>query len=146
MLGHEEGFSRLNTSRYVALILLGMALGIGLTIGSYYGVREYAPDLAVWYLRKLGGSEKSVADTLGIEIDPSQVRAIVGDILASDHGKAIITDLVKGPSRDMFDDLLRQAAESSEFRKLLSEVIESFLTSPEGKELLKNIAREVLSP
>jgi hypothetical protein len=136
----------LKASRYVALILLGMALGIGLTIGSYYGMKEYAPDLAVWYLKRLGGPDKSVADTLGLEIDPSEVRSIVGDILSSDQGKAILTDLMKGPSREMFEDLLRQAADSPEFRKMLSEVLESFLLSPEGKELLKNIAKEILSP
>jgi hypothetical protein len=136
----------LKASRYVALILLGMALGIGLTIGSYYGMKEYAPDLAVWYLKRLGGPDKSVADTLGLEIDPSEVRSIVGDILSSDQGKAIVTDLMKGPSREMFEDLLRQAADSPEFRKMLSEVLESFLLSPEGKELLKNIAKEILSP
>jgi hypothetical protein len=123
-----------------------MALGIGLTIGSYYGMKEYAPDLAVWYLKRLGGPDKSVADTLGLEIDPSEVRSIVGDILSSDQGKAIVTDLMKGPSREMFEDLLRQAADSPEFRKMLSEVLESFLLSPEGKELLKNIAKEILSP
>lgn len=136
----------MKASRYVALILLGMALGIGLTIGSYYGMKEYAPDLAVWYLKRLGGPDKSVADTLGLEIDPSEVRSIVGDILSSDQGKAILTDLMKGPSREMFEDLLRQAADSPEFRKMLSEVLESFLLSPEGKELLKNIAKEILSP
>ncbi|MGI6662519.1 MAG: hypothetical protein ACOX4B_03445 [Bacillota bacterium] len=136
----------MKASRYVALILLGMALGIGLTIGSYYGMKEYAPDLAVWYLKRLGGPDKSVADTLGLEIDPSEVRSIVGDILSSDQGKAIVTDLMKGPSREMFEDLLRQAADSPEFRKMLSEVLESFLLSPEGKELLKNIAKEILSP
>lgn len=136
----------MNTSRYVALILLGMALGVGLTIGSYYGVREYAPDLAVWYLERFGGSGKSVADTLGLEIDPSQVRSIVGDILSSDQGKTIMTDLMREGSRDMLEELIRQAAESPEFRKMLGEVLESFLSSPEGKELLKKVAETALSP
>ncbi len=97
-------------------------------------------------MERFGGSGKSVADTLGLEIDPSQVRSIVGDILSSDQGKAIMTDLMREGSRDMLEELIRQAAESPEFRKMLGEVLESFLSSPEGKELLKKVAETALSP
>ncbi len=136
----------MSIGRGIALVLLGVALGVGLTLGSYYGVKEYAPDLAVWYLERLGGSGKSVADTLGLEIDPSQVKAIVGDILASEQGRAIVTDLMQGQSREMLEGLIEEAMESPEFRKMLSEVLGSFLASPEGKELLKQIAKDILSP
>ncbi|HHX28043.1 MAG: hypothetical protein ACOX5Q_06235 [Bacillota bacterium] len=136
----------MSIGRGVALVLLGIALGVGLTVGSYYGVKEYAPDLAVWYLERLGGPGKSVTETLGLEIDPSQVRTIVGDILASDQGRAIVTDLIEGQSRETFESLVRQAMESPEFRRMLGEVLRDFLASPEGKELLRQIGKDVLSP
>lgn len=136
----------MRTSRSVALFFLGLITGLGLAVGSYYVVREYAPDLAVWYLRSMGGTGRSVAETLGLKVDPLEVRSIVGDVLASDEGKAVITDSLKGSSKEALEDLIREAAESPEFRKMLSDVLKSFLSSPEGQEILREITREILAP
>lgn len=128
----------LSLSRGILLVLLGVALGIGLTIGSYYGVKEYAPDLASWYLAKFAGKPGPVG------MDSAQVQAIVGKILASDQGKAIVSDLMQGQSRQMLEDLLKDAMKSPEFRQTLNEMLGTFLASPEGKDLLKRIAKEAI--
>lgn len=139
----------MSLSRSVALVFLGIALGAGLTIGAYYGVREYAPDLASWYLAKMVGSSPAgepSSSPLGFQIDPAQIRGIVSDILASDQGKAVVSDLMQGQSREVFEAFLQEALKSPEFRKALGDALEVFLSSPEGKDLLKRIAKEALLP
>lgn len=132
----------MSVGRSILLLFVGMALGVGLTVGSYYGVKEYAPDLAAWYLSKLAAGPDPAAP----QADASQIRAIVADILASEQGKAVVSDLLQGQSRQAFEELLNEAMKSTEFRQMLSEALGTFLSSPEGKELLKRIAKEALIP
>ncbi len=135
--------------RSAALVFLGVVLGIGLTVGTYYGVREYAPDLASYYLgRLLGTSPQYGASDSGTDsgIDSAMVKGIVQDILASEQGRAIVWDLVQSQSKETFDAFFKEAMKSPEFRKALADALGTFLSSPEGKALLKRIASEALTP
>ena len=127
----------MSVKRGILLVLLGVALGVGLTVGSYYGVREYAPHLATWYLGRFAEASQPV------QIDTAQVQALVSDILASEQGRAVVSDLMQGQSRG-FEELMKEAMKSPEFRQMLSDVLGTFLTSPEGKELLKRVARALM--
>lgn len=135
--------------RSAALVFLGIVLGIGLTIGTYYGVREYAPDLASYYLaRTLGRSPQPGTSGSGtsLPIDSAMVKSIVQDILVSDQGRAIVWDLIQSQSRESLDAFFREAMKSPEFRKALSEALGVFLRTEEGKALMKSIARDALTP
>jgi hypothetical protein len=136
----KEVLPTLSVKRGILLVLLGVALGVGLTVGSYYGVREYAPHLATWYLGRFAEASQPV------QIDTAQVQALVSDILASEQGRAVVSDLMQGQSREAFEELMKEAMKSPEFRQMLSDVLGTFLTSPEGKELLKRVAKEALMP
>lgn len=135
--------------RSAALVFLGILLGIGLTIGTYYGVRQYAPGLVSLYLGKaLGASQtKGGPEAAPVPIiDSSLVKGIVQDILASDQGKAIVSDLIQSQSKESLNDLLAQAMQSPEFRRALSDILSNFMKTEEGKNLLKSIAKDVLTP
>jgi hypothetical protein len=139
----------LSFRRSVGLVFLGVVLGIGLTIGTYYGVREYAPDVASHYVGRLLGisSQPGAPDSgTGPGIDSATVRGVVQDILASEQGRAILWDLVQSQSRETFDAFFKEAMRSPEFRQALSDALGTFLSSPEGKALLKRVASDVLTP
>ena len=138
----------MSLGRSIGLVFLGIVLGIGLTVGTYYGVREYAPDLASRYLaRVLGtGAETGATGSAGLGIDSAMVKGIVQEILASEQGKAIVSDLVQNQSKETFEAFFREAMKSPEFRKALSDSLGTFLESPEGKALLKHIVSEAITP
>ncbi len=139
----------MSLGRSVALVFLGVVLGIGLTVGTYYGVREYAPDLASRYLAKLLGSGSGTAandSSRGFALDSTMVKNVVQDILSSEQGKAIIADLVQSQSKELFEAFFQEAMKSPDFRKALSDTLGTFLQSAEGKALLRRIATEVMSP
>ena len=135
--------------RSAALLFLGVLLGIGLTIGTYYGVRQYAPGLISLYLgRALGASpvQGGPGTTSAPIIDSGAVKSIVQDILASEQGKAIVNDLIQSQSRESLDALFAQAMQSPEFRRALSDILSSFLKTEEGKNLLRSIAKDIMTP
>lgn len=139
----------MSLGRSVALVLLGAILGVGLTIGAYYGVREYAPLVASRYLAGILAGLASPAGPAGDAsptIDATTVRGIVQEILCSEQGKAMISDLVQSQPRETFEALFRQVMGSPEFRKALSDALGTFLETPEGKTLLRRIASEVVGP
>lgn len=148
----KEVSANLSLGRSIILIFLGICLGIGLTLGTFFGIREYAPE----YLPKvatffLGSGIPQITQSPGesgrqMALDPKIVGSIVQDILASDQGKVIIRDIMNSESRETLLSLLQEAMQSSEFRKALSDSLQSFLETQEGKELIKKIAKEALTP
>ncbi len=135
--------------RTVGLIFFGIVLGIGLTVGTYYGVKEYAPDLASRYLASIlgeGSSAGGAAESIVPGIDSTMVRGIVQEILSSEQGKAIMWDLVQNQSRETFEAFFREAMKAPEFRQALADALGTFLATPEGKALLRKVASEALTP
>lgn len=138
----------MSLGRTIGLIFLGIVLGVGLTVGTYYGVREYAPDLAARYLASILGDatgENAANSALPI-MDSVMVKGIVQEVLSSEQGKAVLWDLVQNQSKETFEAFFKEAMKSSEFRQALGDALGEFLETPEGKELLKKIAREALTP
>jgi len=139
----------LSFGRSVALVFLGAVLGIGLTLGTYYGVKEYAPELASRYLAKIlstAPASDSPSDGIGMAVDPGMVRGVVQEILGSDQGRAIVSDFMRSQSKETFEAFFKEAMKSPEFRQALSDVLGTFLESPEGKALLRRVASEVINP
>jgi len=137
----------LSFRRNLVLVLLGVLLGVGLTAGVLVGVREYAPELLSRILAVFIAPRQEKGNSpLALTLDPNGVRSLVQDILASEEGRTIIRDLVTGESRETLLSLLQDAMEHPEFRKTLGEALESFFNSPEGKDLIKRIAKEALKP
>ena len=134
--------------RTIGLLFLGIVLGVGLTVGTYYGVREYAPDLASRYLASIlgdGAGEGAAGSILPI-LDSSAVKGIVQEVLSSEQGKAVLWDLVQNQSKETFEAFFKEAMKSAEFRQALGDALGEFLETPEGKDLLKRVAREALTP
>lgn len=144
--GREGGNCRLSAGRSAGLVFLGVVLGIGLTIGTYWGVREYAPDVAAYYAGRLLGSSDRSGQAGPPQIDSAVVKGLVQDILVSEQGKAIVHDLIRSQSKESLDGLFEEALKSPEFRKSLSEALGSFLRTEEGRDLLRSIAKEALTP
>ena len=134
--------------RTIGLIFLGIVLGVGLTVGTYYGVREYAPDLASRYLASILSDDATGESALGALpiMDSAMVKGIVQEVLSSEQGKAVLWDLVQNQSKETFEAFFKEAMKSAEFRQALGDALGEFLETPEGKELLKRIAREALTP
>ncbi|MGE5579525.1 MAG: hypothetical protein ACM3WU_05695 [Bacillota bacterium] len=135
--------------RTIGVLFLGIVLGIGLTVGAYYGVREYAPELASRYLESImgqGAPGGSATGSIISGIDAGAVKGIVQDILTSEQGKAIVWDLFQGQSKETFEAFFKEAMKSPEFRQALSDALGQFLETAEGKELIRRIARETLTP
>ena len=141
-------------SRTFGLLFLGVVLGVGLTVGTYYGVKEYAPELASRYLSTIltdnaDEGTRGAADAKGTVLpvlDSGMVKGIVQDVLASEQGKAVLWDLVQSQSKETFEAFFQEAMKSAEFRKALGDALGQFLETAEGKELLRKIAREALTP
>jgi len=135
--------------RTIGVLFLGIVLGIALTIGAYYGVREYAPDLAIRYLESLMGQGAPGGSPTGSilpGIDAGAVKSIVQDILSSEQGKAIVWDLFENQSKETFESFFKEAMKSPEFRQALADALGQFLETAEGKELIRRIARDALTP
>ncbi len=135
-------------SRSIGLVFLGIVLGIGLTLGTYYGVREYAPELAARYLASVLGEKTSAGEqgASGTGLDTSTVKGIVQEVLNSEQAKAVLRDLMQSQSKETFEAFFKEAVKSPEFRQALAEALESFLETAEGKAFLLRIATEIMTP
>lgn len=135
--------------RTIGVLFLGMVLGVGLTVGAYYGVREYAPQIATRYLESVmgqGAPGGSATGSILPSIDAGIVKSIVQDVLTSEQGKAVVWDLFEGQSKETFESFFKEAMKSPEFRQALADALGQFLSTAEGKELIKRIARDALTP
>lgn len=119
------------------MVVLGAALGVGLTVGAFFAIKEYAPTIAAWYLERQGGPSA----LLGTQ----DIEAMVADVLGSPECKSALLDMVKGQT-DTLESVLRESMESAEFRKTLSDILGEFFSTQEGKDLLKRIIKENLVP
>lgn len=141
-------YCQLSPGRVIALVLIGVCLGIGLTVGITLGVRQYSPALwakAVTYLTSLPlATGSNSAGTSNI--DMSLVKAMVQEILASDQGKAVVSELISSQSQDTFKTFFNEAVNSPEFRSALLETLDAFLKSAEGKDLIRRVARDAMNP
>ncbi len=138
----------MSPGRVLALILLGVCLGVGLTVGAVFGVRQYSPSLwakAVTYLAGLPLYAEPGTSGMA-NIDLSLVKAMVQEILASDQGKAVVSELISSQSQETFQAFFDEAIQSPEFRSALSETLDTFLKSPEGKDLIRRVARDAMNP
>lgn len=134
--------------RSIGLVFLGIVLGIGLTLGTYYGVKEYAPDLASRYLASILGEGTPSSGVAGnvMPTDSAMVKGIVQEVLSSEQGKAIMWDLVQNQSKETFEAFFKEAMKSPEFRQALADALGTFLKTAEGKALLRQVAQEALTP
>lgn len=138
----------MSIKRSALLLILGTLLGVALTAGVLAGLGRYSPEFLRRFAVNIAQVPASPApsNSHGSVTDSSAVRKLVQDILSSDQGKAIVDDIIKNQSGDMLHSMLKEAVKSPEFRKTLSEVLESFFNSPEGKDLIKKIVRDLQTP
>ena len=131
------------------MLMLGILLGICLTFGTVYAVRRYSPDW--WAQAMLYLAAKELAPTgkdgnIVSGMDVSFVKEMVQDILTSEQGKAIVSDLVRSQSQQTFESFFAEAMRNPDFRMALSDALGTFLQSAEGKSLVKKVAQEVMNP
>jgi tyrosyl-tRNA synthetase len=147
MLIEPKEVLTIKTKRHFSSFFLGIFLGFTLSVGILIGIRTYAPQVA----QKLMFPPETYSATEEHSQDIVQdfVRSTVQDILASTQGKAIVSNLLNNQSQEtferMFQELFQESMRSPEFRKALSDTLETFLESTEGKELLRRIAAEALN-
>lgn len=145
MIRHEkEVITTLSKRHSVLSFFLGFILGVGFTFGAYFGLKDYAPNLMSNFLTGKKGPDDGTKR--GVGVDSTLVKGMVQEILASDQGKAIVEELFRSESKKTLESFFQEATKSPEFRKTLGEALESFLATPQGKELVKKIAREVVIP
>jgi len=138
----------LTRKQRILFIFIGMFVGIALTCGLYFGIKQFAPQLIPHVLRfsnALTPEKDRLTGKTGT-VDITLVKDLVQEILASEQGKAIIQDLVENQSAQTLDSLFQEIMKSSECRKTLASAVESFLKTPEGKELINKITRDILNP
>lgn len=148
LVPRKEVFATLSFGRTAALVFLGVILGLGMAVGTYYGVKEYAPDLAARYFARMLNLQPAPdsPDGTGSMIDSNMVKSVVQEVLGSDQGRAIISDFMRNQSKETFEAFFTEAMKSPEFRQALSNALGTFLESAEGKALLRRIASEVMTP
>ena len=122
----------MTAGKAVLLVTFGIVLGIALTIGAHAGIRE---NISALIGIALGNPQYNG------QLDPSVISGIIQDIFSSEQGKAIINDIIQNYSGETLDLIIKQAAQSLEFKKALTEVLESFLDSDEGRALVLKTAR-----
>lgn len=130
-------------------LFLGVLLGIFLSFGTVYAIRQFSPGL--WAQTMLYLATKDHVSGLGggetiNGIDTGFVKGMIQDILTSEQGKAIVSDLVKSQSQDTFETFFSEALKNPDFRLALSDALGTFFQSAEGKALVKKVAQEVMSP
>ncbi len=116
------------------LIVLGICLGFGLTVGAVFAVKQYAPEVWAKTLVHFAMFQSANEPEEPLKIDPIVARQAIGELLNSGQGK------------DMMYDFFDQALESPEFRNALIEGLEAFFKSPEGIDLIRRIAFEIIKP
>jgi hypothetical protein len=130
-------------------LFLGILLGICLSIGTVYAVRQFSPRLwtqAMLYLAAKDSTPDGGDDNTIGGMDAGFVKGIVQDILTSEQGKAIVSDLVKSQSQSTFETFFSEAMKNPDFRLALSDALGTFLQSTEGKALVRKVAQEVMNP
>lgn len=135
----------IKTKRNFPVFFFGVVLGLALAMGLIFGMSKWSPQSVGIIFASLG---QKAAEGQGLNQGSVQdlVKDTVQDILASPQVKTVISDLMNSQATDNFQKFFLEAMESQEFRKALGEALETFLKSPEGKELLRKIAADALRP
>lgn len=132
--------------RTAFLIFLGVILGLAAVAGTYRGLGYIAPKVLAQLLGGSTSPDTGIKQQGSLPVDMSLIKGMVQEIICSEQGKAILSDLLKSQPRETFQAMFSEAMKSPEFRKSLSDALETFFTSQEGRELMTKIAREVLKP
>lgn len=114
--------------------MLGICLGFGLTVGAVLAMKEYAPDMWAKTLVRFAMSQNTDEPNKSGSIDLGLAQKAIVELLNSSQG------------RDMLYSFFDEALESPEFRNALLESLEAFFKSPEGIDLIRRIAYEVIKP
>ncbi|HHW26466.1 MAG TPA: hypothetical protein GXX23_03880 [Firmicutes bacterium] len=131
------------------MLFLGLLLGISLTLVTVYAVMQFSPNLLAQAMAYFAAKEISPTGENGETmngIDTTFLKGMIQDILTSEQGKAIVSDLVKSQSQDTFETFFAEAMKNPDFRSALSDALGTFLQSAEGKALIKKVAQEAMSP
>ncbi len=130
----HRGYCQLSPTRTFFLIVLGICLGFGLTVGAVFAMKEYAPDMWAKTLVRFAMSQNTDEPNKSGSIDLGLAQKAIVELLNSSQG------------RDMLYSFFDEALESPEFRNALLESLEAFFKSPEGIDLIRRIAYEVIKP
>ncbi len=138
----------MSPGRKFLLVFLGVCLGIGFTVGAVLGIRQYSPELwaktAAYFMGLSRTPDSGQSEAMGI--DMTAVRGMIQEILTSDQGKAVVAEFIGSQSQDMYKTILEEAVRSPEFRKALADALDIFLKSQEGKDLIRRIVQETITP
>lgn len=137
----------MSKGQQISYVFLGIVIGICLSAGALLGLAGRAPEYLVDLQRRLAGSASTENPGAGIHtmLDQAALKMLVQDILASEQGKALVKDLIQTQAPETIGQMLEGAMSSPEFRTALSEMLDSFFKTSEGKQLIKSIAKEILT-
>ncbi len=132
----------------ISYLFLGIVIGICLSAGALLGLAGHAPEYLMGLKHLLAGKASGESPGAGIQtmLDQAALKMLVQDILASEQGKALVKDLIQTQAPETIGQMLEGAMSSPEFRRALSEMLDSFFKTSEGKRLIKNIAKEIINP
>ncbi len=128
----------------MAYILLGVAIGACLSMGALAGLAYYAPHVILSWQQTIAGTG-SEDDSAQAVLDQSILKSLIQDILCSEQGKALVNDIMRSQAPLTLRQMLEEAMDSPEFREALGEALASFLSSPEGAELMRRLAEQIMS-
>ncbi len=131
----------------IAYLFLGIVIGICMSAGALLGLASYAPGYLLNWQQVLMGTGLADSPAPGTQtlLDQTMLKSIIQDILASEQGKALVNDLIRSQAPLTISQLLEEAMDSPEFRVALGEALNSFLKTPEGSQLIRRIASEIMA-
>ena len=131
----------------IAYLLLGFVLGIGMSFGALIGLVNYAPNYLLDWQSVLTGTSLTVNPSPGTQtvLEQSMVKSTIQDILTSEQGKAVVNELIRDQAPIILKQIFEESMDSTEFRLALRESLDSFLKTPEGTELIRRIANEIIA-
>jgi hypothetical protein len=136
----------LSKGQRIGYVFLGIIIGICISAGTVLGLSNYAPEyLLSWSGMLTGTSMDPLAGKQNPLLDQTMLKGVIQDILASEQGKALVNDLIRNQAPETFRELLKEVMDSPEFRAELGKALGDFLKTPEGKDLINRIAKEVLT-
>jgi hypothetical protein len=129
-------------------VFIGFLIGMCLSVGAWLGLANYAPSYLLGWQKTLTKTELEQQHGLNAQIVPesNMIKSIIQDILTSEQGKAIVNELIQTQGPEILKQMLEESINSPEFRATLGKAINTFLKTPEGKQLIKQIANEILTP
>jgi hypothetical protein len=104
---------------------------------------NYAPDVYFSWQQMITGTALE-DDTAQLLPDQSVLKSLIQDILSSEQGKALVSDIIRTQAPLTWRQMLEEATGSVEFRETLVEALDSFFKTEEGATLIRRVVEDAM--